>query len=232
MGICVTPGSFFTWRPPINFGHIGGDLSALRGGIYFTLVLTALSFLVASTFGLVLALARSSRRRLVSAPATLYINVFLSTPILVQLLWIYYVLPQNYGILLSDLQVLVLALGLHTAASMAEVYRGGLLAVDPGQRDGARVLGLTSIQSLRFVILPQAIRLMIPALVSSVIGLLKDSSLATFIGANDLLNSGRSLAIDTFRPIEVFTVVALAYFVLTYPISLAGSYLERRLSYS
>ncbi len=212
----------------MNLDSVPSDISFLRAGLHLTIELTLLSLILAAVLGLLLALGRLSSNRMLSAPSALYVNFFLSTPILIQLIWIYYVVPQQTGLLLSDIEVLVLALGLHTAASMSEVYRGGLLAVDPGQRDAARVLGLSRTQTLRFVVLPQAVRFMLPPIASVLIDLVKDSSLATFIGANDLLNSGRTLAINTFKPVEVFTVVAIGYFVLTYPISLAGQYLERR----
>ena len=181
-------------------------------------------------FGLLLALARLSRW--FAAPATAYVNFFLATPVLTQLFWIYYVLPVLTGIRLPDLQVLVLTLGVNVTAVMAENYRAGLQSVDPGQRDAAHVLGLSPLQTLRLIVLPQAVRVILPPMGSTTISLLKDSSLATFIGVNDLLNTGRDVMIRTFHPIEIFTLVAVVYFVLTYPISIGTTVLERRLRVS
>src|SRR5579862_2217668 len=112
----------------MNLGHLRSDLGFLSHGVVLTLELTFVSLGVAAVFGLLLALGRLSNNRLFRLPAAAYVTVFLSTPILIQLLWLYYVLPQETGVLLSDFQVLVLTLGLHTSASMEEVYRGGLIA--------------------------------------------------------------------------------------------------------
>jgi ABC-type amino acid transport system permease subunit len=129
---------------------------------------------------------------------------------------------------MSDVEVLILVLVLNGAAVMSEAFRAGLLAIDVGQRDAAGVLGLSRFQALRYVVLPQAIRVVLPLLGSAAISLLKDTSVAGFIGAADLLTLGRLVVAETFRPLEIFSFVALVYFLLTYPLSLLTTAAERR----
>ena len=124
--------------------------------------------------------------------------------------------------------MLILALTLNGAAVLSEAFRAGLLAVDVGQRDAASVLGLNRLQSLRYVVLPQAVRVVLPLMGSASISLVKDTSIAGFIGAADLLTLGRLVVAETFRPLEIFTFVAVIYFLLTYPLSLLTPAAERR----
>ncbi len=201
-------------------------------GVKLTLMLTGAAFVIGAVLGLAVALARVSRWPWLRGIATPYVNFFLATPVLVQLFWLYYVLPVLTGIRLGDVEVLVLTLGLNVTAVMAENYRAGIQAIEPGQWDAASVLGLSKVKTLRLIVLPQAIRVVLPPMASTTISLLKDSSIATFIGVNDLLNVGRDVMIRTFRPIEIFTFVAFVYFLLTYPIAIATTLLERRLRVS
>lgn len=214
----------------MNFSVVRRYLPQMIRALATTLELTLASFVIGAILGLLVALARLSRRRTLRAVGAGFVSALLATPVLVQLMWLYYLLPILTGILLPDMFVLILTLSLNQAAVMAENFRAGIQSVPPGQRDAAHTLGLGRGQTFTYVVFPQALRIILPPTVSSTIVLVKDSSIATFIGFNDLLNVSRVAAIDSFRPLELFTVAALLYFALTYPIALAAAWTERRAS--
>ena len=203
-------------------------LPTLLRGVGLTVFLAIVSFTLSVIFAVPLALARLSTIGPIRTLASAFVIFFISTPILAHLFWLFFVLPQQFDIRLSDVEVVILALTLNGAAVMSEAFRAGLLAVDPGQRDASAVLGLGRVQTLRYVTLPQAFRVVLPLMGSAAISLLKDTSVAGFIGASDLLTLGRLVVAESFRPLEIFTVVALMYFFLTYPISLLTTAAERR----
>jgi glutamine transport system permease protein len=200
----------------------------LASGVLLTLLLTAIALSMGSVLGIGLAIIRLSRIDFGRRLAAGFVTFFVATPVLVQLYFIYYVAPQALGVSLSDNAVVAITLGLNGAAVLAENFRAGLQSVDRGQGEAAGTLGLSRWQVFRFVVFPQAIRVVLPVMGSTTIGLLKDSSIATFIGANDLLNVGRIVSDDTYLPLQVFSLVAVIYFVLTYPISIGTTLLERR----
>jgi polar amino acid transport system permease protein len=185
---------------------------------------------IAIVLGLVLALARISGRRLLSWPAYAYIEFFRTTPPLIQIVWFYFVVPVLIGYELNSFQAASGALGLNVAAFLGEIFRAGIQGVDATQRDAARVLGLSRVDAYRYVILPQALRIVLPPATSTVMLLLKATALASAIGTMELTRVGQLISIETFRPFEVLTAVALIYFVINYPIALAARYLERRLA--
>ena len=147
---------------------------------------------------------------------------------LVHIMWAYYVLPMVIDLRLSAVTVVIVALGANASAQMAEIFRAGLQSIPRGQTEAAKVLGLSPWARLRYVILPQAVRLIMAPSVNAFVSLLKESSLAALIAVPELMNRGLTLSTDNFRPIEVLTTVAILYFVLTYPFALAGVALERR----
>lgn len=214
----------------MTWSEIATQLPFLWDGILMTLMLAGVSFILGAVLGLPLALARVSRSRWLSGVAGGFIAIVMAIPIVILLLWVYYALPLASGFLISDVAALVIALTLNQTAIMAENYRSGLKAIPLGQRDGALVLGMSRWQALRYVVLPQVLRTILPLLASSSIVLVKDSSIATFIGTNDLLNATRTAALQTFRPLELFSIAAVLYFALTYPIALFAAHLERRVA--
>jgi His/Glu/Gln/Arg/opine family amino acid ABC transporter permease subunit len=214
----------------MTWDELAVQLPGLWDGVLITLLLAGASFLLGGVLGLPLALARISSRRWLAGAAGGFITLVMAIPIVILLLWLYYGLPIVTGILLPDLFVLILALALNQTVIMAENYRSGLRAVPAGQRDGALMLSLSRWQTLRHVVLPQMLRAVVPLLASSSIVLVKDSAIATFIGTNDLLNAARNASIATFRPLELLSIAALLYFVLTYPIALLAARLERRMA--
>jgi len=144
--------------------------------------------------------------------------------------WAYYALPVIANIRIDAFTVVAGALACSTSAVMSEIFRGGILAVPRGQWDASQVLGLTWVQRLRWVVLPQTFRVILAPSCNALVGLLKQSSLAAVIAVPEIMNRGMILASQTFRPIEVLTLVALIYFGLTWPLVLLSGSLERRTS--
>jgi len=214
----------------IKLDSIFGYLPDYLDGALLTIELGLVSTGLGIVLGLVLALARRSRLRFLNWPTYAYIEFFRTTPPLVQIVWLYYGLPLIFGFDLGAFGAAAVALGLNIAAFLAEIFRAGIAGVDRTQWQAARVLGLGYVDTLRFVILPQAVRNVLPPIGTTIIYLIKDTALASAIGTPELLRVGQLVSNETFRPAEALTVVAIAYFVLTYPVALAFTALERRLS--
>jgi His/Glu/Gln/Arg/opine family amino acid ABC transporter permease subunit len=204
----------------------------LLGGLGLSLLIGVCSLAVALVAGLAVALGRLSPRPWLRWPATAYVEIVRGVPLLVLLLWIYFgVLSEalaGMGMRLDWFPATVLAFGICYSAFIGETYRAGIQAVDPGQEEGARALGLTHRQSLRWVVLPQAVRNVLPALGNEAIALVKDTSLASVIAVPELMLRGKDVAGRTFRTMEVYTVVALLYLGTTLLLSRLQRALERR----
>ncbi|MSP89513.1 MAG: amino acid ABC transporter permease [Alphaproteobacteria bacterium] len=216
----------------LRFGQVIGYLPDLLDGVVVTLCLSGVSVSLGLVLGLALALARYSGLPVLNWPAYAFIEFFRTTPPLVQIVWLYYGLPALVGHDLDAFWSAAVALGLNIAAFFAEIFRAGIAGIDRTQWQAARVLGLGLGDTLRFVILPQALRAVLPPTGTTVIYLVKGTALATAIGTPELLRVGQLIALETFRPVETLTIVAIAYFVLTYPIALAFQALERRMAAS
>lgn len=158
-----------------------------------------------------------------------FVEAFRCTPLLVQIVWVYYALPVVLGLQIPAAVAAVLTLSCYTAAFYAEIFRGGIVSIERGQWDAARALGLSPWTMMRQVILPQAVRRMIPPFVNQSITQLKNTSLVSTIAVPDLLYNGTLITADTYRPLEVYTVVALIYFVLLFPSTMLAQWYERRL---
>jgi polar amino acid transport system permease protein len=197
----------------------------LLGGALTTIWLTAASLAAGLVIGLALALLRQGRRW-VAAPARVYVWFFRGTPLLVQLIMIYTALPL-FGPKLSVVQTALLGLSLNEAAYLSEIVRAGLSAVPPGQRDAARALGLRRSQVMRLVVLPQALRIIIPPLGNSVNGLLKTTSITSVISMEELLRRTQVLIQDRFQVLELFAVASLYYLAMTSAWEFVQQRLER-----
>lgn len=204
----------------------------LVSGIQATLWVTLGALALGVILGLPTGMARLSGRRWLYMPAVAYIEVFRNTPALVQLIWIYYCLPILTGINMSAAVSCTIALGLNAAAYIAEIFRAGIQAVDRGQVDAARSVGMSYLQTLRKVILPQAFRRMIPAFVNETVSLVKYSSLVSVLGVADLTYQAQSLSTTSYRPIEVFTFIAIVYFLICTLLSWLARRLELRMAVS
>ncbi|TKV70768.1 amino acid ABC transporter permease [Rhizobium sp. AU243] len=212
-----------------QFGVIFENTNVLLQGIGLTVLLWAIAFAFSLVVGLFLGVARSSSNKFVNWPASLYIEVFRNTPVLVQLVWFYYAFPVLTGLQMSPFLAAVLGLSLNTSAYCSEIYRGGLQSVMRGQWEAGGALGMGYWKVLRRIILPQAFRRMIPAFTNRGVELAKMTSVASVISVNELMYEARLLSNQTFLPLETFAVVALIYFIIIYPGTLAAYRLERRL---
>jgi lysine-arginine-ornithine-binding protein len=196
-------------------------------GVWLTARLALLSLLFGLPIGLLLALARVQSSRILSVPAAVYVEVMRGTPLLVQILFIYFVLP-SFNIFIPAFWSGVLALTLNSAAYIAEIFRAGILSIDAGQMEAARALGMTHAQAMRRIILPQTFRRVVPPLTNEAIALLKDSSLVYVIGLSELTRTGQELASRYAAPLTIWPMVAIFYLLLTFPLTRIAEYLERR----
>lgn len=193
-----------------------------------TLKMALLAYILAVTAGLLIALARRSRRRVLSAVATWYVELIRGTPALTQLFLIYFGLASA-GVVLTAFVAAVIGLGLNYAAYMSEVYRAGITAVHRGQREAALAIGMTNALAMRSIILPQALRIIVPPMANYAVSLLKDTSVASLISAPELMLRARDLSSEYFMPMELYLLVGGMYLVMAYPLGKGARYLEVRM---
>src|SRR5262249_31794082 len=158
-----------------------------------------------------IAFARMSRFSPIRAVTTFYVEVFRTTPTLIQLVWIYYALPIFTGILLDGFTSIAIGLGLHSAAYFSEIFRGGILSIARGKIDAGRCVGMPSSRIMQRIILPQAIRRMLPPFMNETATLINQTTLGSVFAVNELLNASTVLIIDTYRPLEIYTFAALVF---------------------
>ena len=199
-------------------------------GIEVTLAYTFGTIFLGLVIGLLVGIGRLSKSRLLNVPLVALIEVFRCTPLLVQIVWFYYALPVILGLQIPATVAAVLVLSLYTGAFYAEIFRGGIVSIEAGQWDAARALGLRSWTLMRFVILPQAVKRMVPPFVNQSITQLKNTSLVSTIAVPDLLYQGQLITADTYRPLETYTMIAIVYFCLLFPATLLAQAYERRLA--
>jgi polar amino acid transport system permease protein len=202
-------------------------LPILLQGMGMTVLVTLCALVLATLLGIVWALMRTSGMRWLAWPAMAFTNTIRGIPILVQLFYIYFVLPE-LGVDLNAFQAGVLGLGIAYSAYMGEVFRSGILAVDPGTIEAAQSLGMTRARVLTRVVLPQAVRIVLPPYGNNLIMLLKDSSQASVITVAEMSTQARLIAASTFKNQEVWTLVALLYLCLSVPLILLVAWLEKR----
>jgi polar amino acid transport system permease protein len=186
-------------------------------GLFGTLQLAIVSLAVGLALGLVVGMARYSRNRFLCWPATGFVEVFRNTPVLVQIMWFFFAFPVISPIEVSAYTAAALALSLNTSAFAAEIFRAGIQSITPGQWDAGRALGMTYTQQMRRVILPQAVKRMMPAFTNRVIELFKMTSLASAIAYPELLYSGKNIATVHFNPALPWTNTASAVVVAWVP---------------
>lgn len=214
----------FRWDTiPENFGF-------LMSGLQMTLFVSATTLVLAMIGGLIIALFDMSKSWPIRALGLAFGEIIRNTPILVQLLWVYYVLPIVFGIDIDSLTALVIGLSVYSSAFIAEAYRAGIQAVPNGHREAAQVLGLSPIQTFVRIVLPQAIRMTLPPLAANFVQLIKYSSLGAVISVSEITRRGMELSSSTFRPLEIFTFIAVVYFFICWPLAMAIRIWERRLS--
>lgn len=203
-------------------------LPILLKGAVVTIEITFCSFILSTLLGLVLALMRVSQNRLVSNAAATFINVIRGLPIIVQLFYIYFVLP-DLGVQLSAFQAGFIGLGVAYSVYQAENFRAGIQAIDHGQIEAAQSIGMRGAMIMRRVVLPQAFRIALPPYGNTLVMMLKDSSLASTITVAEMTRAGQLIASSTFQNMTVFTLVALLYLALSLPLVYGLRRIERRL---
>ncbi|MCW0982314.1 amino acid ABC transporter permease [Agrobacterium sp. BT-220-3] len=204
------------------------QLFFLLQGLKWTLALTVIGFIGGGVFGLCVALARVADNAMIQRASTGYIAVFQGTPLLMQLFVVY------YGVALAGLNVdawiaVAIAFTLHASAFLGEIWRGGIQAVPKGQTEAANALGLHYVSRMKDVILPQAFKISLPATIGFLVQLIKGTSLAAIVGFVELSRAGQIVSNQTFRPLTVFAVVGIMYFLICWPLSLWGAGVEKRL---
>jgi His/Glu/Gln/Arg/opine family amino acid ABC transporter permease subunit len=204
-------------------------LPYLLKGALVTLKITGATLLVAALFGLVLALMQRSRLRVLGVVSAAYIEVMRSVPVLTTLFLIYFGLA-SIGIQLPSFVAAVIGLGMLGSAYMAEIIRAGIEAVHHGQREAAVSLGMTPAQAMRFIVLPQALRVIVAPTANYTIGLLKDTAIVSTVAAPELLFAAKTLVSQTILPMQVYMLTAGIYLAMSWPLARAAHYLEARLS--
>jgi polar amino acid transport system permease protein len=197
-------------------------------GVLVTLAYTVGTIFLGLVIGLLLGLGRLSRSKLLNIPLIGFIEAFRCTPLLVQIVWFYYALPIVLSVELPAWLAAGLGLTLYMGAFSTEIFRGGIISIDKGQWQAARALGMTGGELMRHIILPQAIKRMVPPFVNQSIIQLKNTSLLYVVAVPDLMYTGSVVVADTFRPLEVYTSVGIMYFAILYPLTLWATRMEAR----
>jgi polar amino acid transport system permease protein len=201
-------------------------LTTLLEGLPATVTVAIGALLFALIFGLLAALLRLSRWRLLRLPAIAYIELFRGTPALVQLFVIYFGLP-DIGIEPSPFQAAIIGLGLNGAAYLAEIYRAGIEAIHRGQMEASLSLGMTPARAMRYIILPQAIRTMLPPMANFAIVLLKDTAIIFVVAVPEIMTYARNLVTETLQSAVVYSMAGVIYLCMTIPMSRVVARLER-----
>jgi len=212
-----------------DFGALAPYYTLIGRGLWVTVVYTVATALAGLLIGALAGMLRSTAPRWVSLPIVAYIEIFRCTPLLVQLVWMYYALPVLVQMDMSPAMACFLTLTLYGGAFYAEIFRAGIQAIDRGQWEAGRALGMRHWPIFIKLILPQAVRIMIPALINQTVLQLKNTSLVSTVAVGDLLYEGSVITAAIYRPLEVYTVVAVLYFVVLFPLTLGAQRLERRL---
>lgn len=220
----MTTSYTFRWDVVIS------NLPFLLSGLGNTLLISAITLVLSTALGVVVALADMSRFRALRILGQTWGEVIRNTPILVQLLWTYYVLPIVFGLDIGAFTACVIGLSIYASAFIAEVFRAGIQSVPKAHREAAIVLGLSPFDSFTRIVLPQAVRTILPPLAANFVQLIKYSSLASVISVNEITRRATELSSTTFRPLEIFTFVAGVYLLICWPLAQAIRIWERRLA--
>nr|WP_298101422.1 amino acid ABC transporter permease [uncultured Shinella sp.] len=204
------------------------SLGPLIEGLTVTLELTVAANLIGVILGFPLALLLMSRIAIVRWPATLFVEFFRCTPAIVQIVWFFYCVPMLFNVFLGSMTMGILALGFNLMAFNAEAYRAAIQAVPREQLDAGIALGLNPLQRVLYIVLPNALRASIPVLLTNGIVIFQQSALVAIVAVQDLMYQAKTLATETYRPIETFTIAALIYFAVSFPVTQVVGWLERR----
>ena len=214
----------------LNVDLMINSLPLLIVGAGITIQITAISVGLGLVIGMFVGIARICHVKVLRALATVYIDFLRGTPLLVQIFLIYFALPMVVGQRVDPFIAAITACGINSGAYIAEIFRAGIQAIDEGQMEAGRSLGMSWVQTMRYIIVPQAFKNVIPPLGNEFIALLKDSSLVSVIGFEELTRRGQLIIARTYGSLEIWITVALIYLVMTLTISRFVSYMEKRLA--
>lgn len=218
---------WYVVNPLVHRGRI--NLVFLISGIPWTILLTLCCVLISNVLGFLVSLLGLAQQRLARLCYRGYVEVLRSIPPLVSIFWVYYGLPILVDVGLDPFPAGMIALSLYGSAFMAEIFRGGVQSIDRGQFEASHTLGLSYFDTMRFVIFPQALRRSLPAVGNQLVIMLKMTSLVSVIGVSEVLRRGNELAVTEYRPLEIYTFVALQYLVLVLIVSAGVRKLEKHM---
>ena len=212
-----------------DFAALKPYWSLIWQGLLVTIFYTVTTVAAGLVIGLTVGILRTNSPRWISMPLRFYIEVFRCTPLLVQLVWVYYALPVLIGVDMTPAMACFIALSLYAGSFYAEIFRGGIEAVDKGQWEAGRAIGMRRGKIFRRIVLPQAIQVMIPSFINQTIMQLKNTSLVSVVAVGDLLYQGSVITASSYRPLEVYTTIAVLYFVVLFPLTLVADQVEARM---
>ena len=224
---CSANWGWYVVNPAIPKGM--SNLEFLVSGLSYTVLLSVTAISISVVVGLLIALPGLAANRYLRGLNRVYVEGMRAIPILVLILWVYYGLPQVAGFTLTAFWAGVIALAFSDSAFEAEIFRAGIQSIDKGQFEAAHSISLNYTDTMRFVILPQAIRRILPALGNQLVYMLKMSSLVSIIGMQELTRKANELVVTEYRPLEIYTVLLLEYLVLILIVSAGVRWLERRM---
>ena len=230
LGGCADSWGWYVVNPATETGR--QNLAFLIDGLYYTMALSVTAISISICLGLIVALPGLSARRTPKTINRVFVELVRAIPILVLILWVYYGLPQVAGISISVFWAGVLALAISDSAFQAEIFRAGIQSIDRGQYEAAQSISLNYRNTMRYVILPQAIKRILPALGNQLVYMLKMSSLVSVIGMQELTRRANELVVTEYRPLEIYTILVLEYLVVILIVSAGVRWLERRLDTS
>lgn len=213
----------------LDFSVVVNGWPKLMSGLGLTLQLTAIAALIGLFAGFVVCLMAMSRLRFFRWTAVAFIELFRCTPALIQIIWIFYCVPIFFGVFYDPFSMAIVALGMNITAFNAEAYRAAVQSIPSSHYDACTALGLSPLTRTVRVIFPQAFIIAMPVLLTNTIGILQQTSLVAVVALADLMYQGKTLATQTYRPIEVYTAIAAIYFALSLPLSQFVGYFEKRL---
>lgn len=210
---------------------IQDSLPSLLSGLLVTVEIAVISLILAVILGIILGIFSISKVKILKSIATVYIYIIRGTPLMIQALFLFFGVGQALSIKFDPMIAAIITLTINASAYMAEIFRAGIQAVDNGQMEAARCLGLSYTKAMKKVILPQAIKIMIPSIINQFIVTIKDTSILSVISIRELTLSGQIIIARNFKPLQMYAIMAAMYFILITLLTIASGYIERRLSY-
>jgi len=213
----------------LDWSPVWDNRDRLLAGAGMTVVLAAVTMALALPGGLILAFLRLSPYRVVRGAATGFVEFFRATPLILQIYWVFYVMPSAFDIRLSEFATALLGLSLNVSSFNSETFRAGILSIRPGQWNAGLALGMTKLQVMRKIVLPQAVMRVLPALASTWVSLFKDTSLVSIIAVADLSYVALKIRSESYRILEVLTAMAVIYCAMGYPQAKLADWVHRKL---